>query len=201
MEDITYLVGMGGSAGALEGYEALLRNLPTTTGMAFVIVAHLSPKLPSHLAEILSRSTRMPVRSAVSGMAVEKNNVYVISPNTDLEVTDGHLRVSSPRTIKNGRHQQVDLFFGSIANTFGKRAIGIILSGGDGDGTEGCRLIKQKGGMTFAQDLSDAPVNSMPFNAFKSGSVDLILSTEEIARKLVNLPSGDAFSGIEASTL
>lgn len=86
--------------------------------------------------------------------------------------------------MSGGRHNQVDLFFTSLAKQMGSRAIGVILSGGDGDGTEGCRYIKSGGGTTFAQDLS-ADVDSMPLHAVASGCVDFVLPPEKIADELL----------------
>ena len=113
-------------------------------------------------------------------MPIERNHVFVIPPNTDLLVDNYKFRVVSPRS---GRNKQIDVFFTSIAASMGARAIGIILSGYDGDGTKGCKEIKAKGGVTFAQDLS-AAVHDMPRSAAASGSIDFVLSPDKIAVEL-----------------
>jgi len=181
-----FVVGIGGSAGGLKAYTALLEALPSNTGMAFVFIAHMSPTGNSLLAHLLSRSTNMPTTQATEGMHIQANHVYVIAPNTDLRTENYAFKVVSPRTIKQGRHNQVDSFLISLAETLGSRAIGIILSGGDGDGTEGCKLIKAKRGTTFAQDLS-ADVDSMPLHAQASGCVDFVLPPDKISDELTKI--------------
>jgi chemotaxis response regulator CheB len=182
----SFIVGIGGSAGGLKAYKALLEVLPSNTGMAFVFISHLSPTGDSVLAHLLSRSTNMPAIQATDGMPVQANHVYVIAPNTDLFLENYIFKVVSPRTMRKGRHKQVDTFLISIAETVGARAIGIILSGGDGDGTEGCKLIKANGGTTFAQDLS-ADVDSMPLHAQASGCVDFVLPPDKISEELTKI--------------
>lgn len=193
-ENPNFIVGIGGSAGGLKAYTALLEALPANTGMAFVFIAHLSPTGNSLLPHLLSRSTNMPATQATEGMPIQANHVYVIAPNTDLRMENYAFKVDSPRTMNQGRHHQVDSFLGSLAETVGSRAIGIILSGGDGDGTEGCKLIKAKGGTTFAQDLS-ADVDSMPLHAQASGCVDFVLPPDKISDELTKIAVMDANGG------
>ena len=179
----TFVVGIGGSAGGLNAYRALLDALPSNTGMAFVFVTHILPAATSQLADLLSRRTKMPVSVASEGMPIQANHVYVSSPNVDLRMVDFAFKVVSPRTKRNG---EVDCFFTSLAEAMGVRAIGVILSGWDGDGTEGCALIKAKGGTVFAQDLS-AEVSGMPLSVEASGSVDFVLAPDKIAKALERL--------------
>lgn len=181
-----FIVGIGGSAGGLQAYRALLDALPPNTGMAFVFIAHMSPTGKSLLPEILSWSTEMPVIQAAEAMPIQPNHVYVIPPNANLLIESHAFKVVSPRTMSQGRHKQVDFFLISLAEAMGARAISIILSGGDGDGTEGSKHIKAKGGKTFAQDLS-AEVDSMPLNALASGCVDFVLPTEKISDELTKI--------------
>ena len=178
-----FIVGIGGSAGGLLAYAALLDALPPDTGMAFVIITHLLPTANSQLAEILSSHTRMPIEVASDAMPIRANRVYVIPPNTDLLVDGFAFKIVSPRTRRNSA---VDIFFTSLAGAMGARAIGIILSGYDGDGTDGCMQIKAKGGTTFAQDMT-AQVGDMPRSAQASGYVDFVLPPDKIPGKLKQL--------------
>ena len=178
-----FIVGIGGSAGALNAYKALLDALPAHTGMAFVIVSHITPTANSQLAQILSRHTKMTVGVARSAMPIQANHVYVIPPNADLLIKGYNFKVVSPRTKRN---VQIDLFLTSLAEALGPRAVAIILSGYDGDGAEGCEQIKAKGGTTFAQDIS-AEVTDMPRSAQASGSVDSVLSPDKMAYQLRRL--------------
>ena len=175
-----FIVGIGGSAGGLKAYMALLDALPSNTGMAFVIVSHMLPTAHSQLAQILSKHTKMPVRVASAAMPIRANRVYVIPPNADLLIESYTFKVVSPRTRRN---KQVDFFLISLAEAMGTRAIGIILSGYDGDGTEGCKHIKEKGGITFAQDMS-AEVDDMPRSAWASGYIDFGLPPDKMPEEL-----------------
>lgn len=181
----TFIVGIGGSAGALDAYKALLDALPAKTGMAFVIVSHMNPDASSQLAEILSRHTEMKVWVASTSMPIRANQVYVSPPNADLLIENDMLKVVTPRSKRN---EEVDLFFSSLAEAMGERAIGIILSGYDGDGTEGCKHIKAMGGTTFAQDGS-ATVNHMPLSAQESGCIDFVLPFDKMSIELQKLVS------------
>jgi len=178
-----FIVGIGGSAGGLNAYKSLLDATPSDTGMAFVIIAHLMPTAHSQLAQILLRHTKMPVLIALEAMPIEANHVYVIAPNEDLFIENYAFKVVSPRARGN---KQVDLFLISLAEAMGARGIGIILSGYDGDGTEGCRQIKAKGGVTFAQDGS-AEVGHMPLSAQASGCIDFVRPPKDMARELKRL--------------
>ena len=177
------IVGIGGSAGALNAYKALLETLPSNTGMAFVIISHMNPTAHSLLAKILTRHTKMPVTVASMAMPELANHVYVIPPGSDLLIENYTFKVISPRSARN---KQIDVFFCSLAEAMGVRAIGIVLSGYDGDGTEGCKHIKAHGGKTFAQDMS-AEVDGMPLSAQASGSVDFVLPLDKIPSKLKSL--------------
>jgi chemotaxis response regulator CheB len=180
-----FIVGIGGSAGGLDAYKALLDALPSNTGMAFAIVSHIHPTANSQLAQILSRHTKMPVMMASAAMPIRANCVYVTPPNAYLLIESYTFRVVSPRTRRN---DQIDIFLMSLAESMGARAIGVILSGYDGDGTEGCKRIKAKGGTTFAQDMS-AEVDGMPLSAQASGCVDFVLPPDKIPGELQRLVS------------
>jgi len=137
-----FVVGIGASAGGLNAYKAFFDALPSDTGMAFVVISHIHPAAHSQLAEILSRHTKMTVVLAASEMKMRANQVYVIPGNADLLIEDGALIVVSPRTKRNA---QVDIFFTSLAIAMGERSIGIVFSGYDGDGAEGCKRIEATG--------------------------------------------------------
>ena len=177
------IVGIGGSAGALNPYKALLDAMPANTGMAFVIISHMNPTASSQLAKILSRHTKMTVLVASMAMPILANHVYVIPPDADLFIENYSFKVISPRS---GRNKQIDVFFVSLAEAMGVRAIGIVLSGYDGDGTEGCKHIQANGGNTFAQDMS-AEVNFMPLSARAAGCADFVMPLDEIPSKLKSL--------------
>lgn len=175
-----FIVGIGGSAGALNAYKAFLDALPYNTDMAFVIISHINPSAHSQLALILSRHTKMPVILASMKMLIQRNHLYVIPANADLLIENYTFKVLSPRSVGN---KQIDIFFSSLAEEMGTHAVGIVLSGYDGDGTEGCKQIKAKGGITFAQDTS-AEVPYMPLSARASGCIDYVMPPGKMADKL-----------------
>src|SRR5690349_3326545 len=107
------VVGIGGSAGALEVFKSLLAALPGDTGLAFVVIQHLDPQHHSMLGEILARFTIMPVSEAADGMPVEANHVYVLPRNADLAIANGVLRLT-PRTPEPGSHMPIDRFLKSL---------------------------------------------------------------------------------------
>jgi len=179
-----YIVGIGASAGGLEAIEAFVKEIPIDTGLAFVIVQHLSPDYKSLMAELLSKHTLMPVQRIEDGMLVEKNNIYLIPPRKNL--TMFHDRLLLKEQVRNeGLNLPVDVFFQSLADDCNERAIGIILSGTGSDGTRGIRAIKERGGMVMVQDEESAKFNGMPSNAIATGLADFILAPNEMPTQLL----------------
>ncbi len=178
------IVGIGASAGGLEAFAQLLAALPEKTGMAFVLVQHLDPQHESMLAEILAPVTKLPVETVDDGIEVRPDRVYIIPPNTSIELQNGHLRLAAREP---GLHLPVDIFFRSLAAVQGSRAIGVVLSGNASDGSLGLRAIKAECGITFAQDEASAKFSGMPRNAAASGAVDYVLPPAEIGRELARL--------------
>ncbi len=180
------IVGIAASAGGLEAFTQLLSHLPIDTGMAFVLILHLSPDRESLLAEILTRATKMLVRQVVQGMVPEPNRVYVIPPNTQMRLAGGAFELSCRKKVF-GKYMPGDAFLVSLAADRGNRGIAVVLSGGDGDGTSGLTAIKVAGGVTFAQCEDSAKFDSMPTSAIATGNVDFVLSPEQIAVELVDI--------------
>ena len=142
------IVGVGASAGGLESVSALLRAVPPNTGMSFVIVLHLGPRLPSALAELLVKTTSMPVMEIKNGTRVEPNRVYVLTPDYDVLLENRKLRLVK-RPASERVHMPIDHFFQSLAAQEKNRAIGVVLSGTGRDGTLGLRAIKAENGLSF----------------------------------------------------
>lgn len=182
-----HIVCMGASAGGLAPLSQLIRNLPTDTGMAFVVILHMDATHESKLAEILGRETSMPVAQAENHLPVQPNSVYVIPPGKDMVIGERMLQLS-PRTEVRGQHRPVDIFMRSLAEEQGYKSIGVILSGTASDGTLGMEEIKAAGGITFAQDAT-AEQSGMPRSAIAAGCVDLVLPPDEIAREIARIAS------------
>ena len=144
------VTGIGASAGGMDALQRFFEQLPAHCNMAFVIVLHLSPDHESNAAAILQRSTRMPVLQVTSSTPLEVDHVYVIPPTKHLSMDDGMLRLVDAERVA-GRHVAVDLFFRTLAQAHGERAIAVILSGTGADGAVGLTRVKERGGLTFSQ--------------------------------------------------
>ncbi|HKF94576.1 MAG TPA: chemotaxis protein CheB, partial [Gammaproteobacteria bacterium] len=177
------IVGVGASAGGLEALKTFLDHMPADSRMAFVLVVHLSPDHKSHMAELLSRSTDMPVTKAEDAVLVEPNHVYVIPPNATLTIRDRTLRLTKAQP--RPQRLPIDNFFCSLAEDQGRFAICIVLSGTGSDGTEGLIAIKQHGGMAMTQDEESAAYGEMPHSARATGQGDYVLPVEEMPARLL----------------
>ena len=178
------LVGLGGSAGSIGAIQEFFKSMPADSGMAFVVILHLSPDHVSTLPEMFQRSTTMRVIAAMDGAAVEANCVYVIPAGKHLSSTDGHLRLTEA-AHPNGKRVAVDVFFRTLADTHGPRSVAIVLSGADGDGAIGIKRIKERGGLTIAQDPDEAEHSGMPRSAIATGMVDWVLKVQEMPARLL----------------
>lgn len=181
------IVGIGASAGGLEAFRLLIAHVPANTGLAFVFVQHLDPKRHSNLTEILAAVSSIPVRQAADCMEVEPNHLYVIPPDTSLEIRNQVLQTTPRAPAHSGPHMPIDRFLQSLARECGSHAIGVILSGAGTDGAAGLEAVKAAEGVTFAQNPATAKFDSMPRAAIGSGCVDFVLSPEAIAAELTRL--------------
>lgn len=178
------IVGIGASAGGVDAFLELLRHLPGDTGLAYVFLLHMSPAHKSHLAEILGRASKMPVREARDGRRLEANQVYVMPPNAAMTLIDGRFNLAPlPPRARN----PIDLFFRSLAQDRKTRAVGIVLSGMASDGTAGLEEIKAAGGIACAQDAKSAAYPGMPRAAVAAGFADIVRPPKGLALELIRL--------------
>lgn len=178
------VVGIGASAGGLEALESFFSNMPDNSGLAFVIIQHLSPDYKSLMGELLSRHTQLSVQTAEEGMQVEPDHIYLIPPKKNMSIFGRRLYLTDPPE-RSGLNLPIDIFFRSLAQDLGKNAIAIVLSGTGSDGTLGIRAVKENGGMVFAQDDSSAKFDGMPRSSIATGMVDVIASAEEMPKALI----------------
>ncbi|MEX2530977.1 MAG: chemotaxis protein CheB [Gemmatimonadota bacterium] len=183
--DLLPVVGIGASAGGLAALKELFGHMPADTGLAFVVVVHLSPKHESHLPDLLQPRTQMPVMQVGETVGMEANHVYVIPPGCNLTAVDTHLRLSD---LEEDRSQRapIDHFFKTLAETHPATAIGVVLTGTGSDGTFGLRRIREQGGLTIAQDPAEAEYDSMPRSAISSGVVDQVLPLSEMPDHIIS---------------
>ena len=177
------MVGLGGSAGGIAALQAFFEATPAETGLAFVVVMHLAADHESMLAPILQRATLMPVYQVRDSVRVEANHVYVIPPGKTIASANGYLQCTDI-TPEHGRRVAVDLFFRTLADTHGPRAAAIVLSGADGDGAIGIKRIKERGGLTIAQDPDEAEHAGMPRAAIATGMIDWVLRVAEMPARV-----------------
>lgn len=196
---MTPMVGLGGSAGSIPAMGEFLRAMPADSGMIFVVILHLSPEHESALPAVLAKDTAMKVVAAANGTKVETNCVYVIPPGKHLMTVNGHLKLED-LDHERGKRVAVDLFFRSLADTHGPHGAAIVFSGADSDGAVGIKRIKERGGLTIAQDPDEAESSGMPRAAIGTGMVDWVLRAEEMPGRLrkyfeqerrVKMPSED----------
>ncbi len=173
------IIGIGASAGGLNALKKLFANVPEDSGLAYVIVIHLSPEHKSVLAEVLQPYIKMPVQQVTKSVPLKPNHVYTIPPNANLNTIDTHLRLSDLEE-KRSERAPIDHFFRTLATTHRGYSAGIILTGTGSDGTLGLREIKLKGGLTIVQDPSEAEYDGMPQSAISNGHVDMVLPLNNI---------------------
>ncbi len=181
----SHIVGIGASAGGLSALEQFFDNMPSDTGMAFVVIQHLSPDFKSLMDDLLSRHTSMPIYRVTTGIELQPNSIYLIPPKTHMTVSQEHLYLTE-RTISPQIELPIDIFFNSLAIDAGDRAVGVILSGTGSDGSRGIVSINKSGGLVVVQAPESAQFDGMPRNAIATGVCDFILSPDRIPRILVD---------------
>jgi two-component system CheB/CheR fusion protein len=184
---LRHVVALGASAGGLAPLIEVLRGIPAGAGLAVIVVEHLSPDLPSVLVALLQPHTPLPLIEAVDGLRIEPDRVYVITPATGLTVVHGALRV---RSATDHSPRRIDDLFGSLAQDFGSRAVGVVLSGLGRDGSAGLRAIIEHGGIALAQAPETAQFDSMPRCAAAIGPAVLIAAPAQIGQRLLAAAAG-----------
>src|SRR5687767_8485342 len=169
-----FVVGIGASAGGLDPLVRFFENLPKDTGMAFVIVQHLSPDFKSLMDELLARHTPLPIHLVEDGMPVQADHVYLIPPKKEMIISAGCLLLSE-RDRQQELTLPIDVFFRSLAQDCGPRGVAIVLSGGGSDGSRGIRAVHEAGGLVLLQDAETAQFDGMPRAAREVGVADFVL--------------------------
>ena len=184
------IVCVGGSAGGLDAYTRLLRNLPADMGVAIVIVNHLRT-VATLLHEILPRYTAMPVELITESLVIRPNHVFIIPEQRDLHVLDGEFQLK-PISKPRGWPDVITVFLRSLTKHWKGKLIAVIVSGFDGDGAAALCGIKEVGGITIAQKPDTAGQPDMPQSAMASGCIDFVLSPENIALEIVRIAHAES---------
>lgn len=188
-----FIVGLGASAGGLDALQVFFDKMPPDTGLAFVVIQHLSPDFRSMMDELLARHTSMRIHRVEDGMRLERNSVYLIPPKKEMIVSDGRLLLTD-KDPSQAMSLPIDLFFRSLAQDAGNRAVGIVLSGTGSDGSRGIRGIHEAGGLVMVQSEESALFDGMPRSAIETGVADLVLPPQampEALLKLLKHPAGE----------
>lgn len=182
----SYVVGVGASAGGLEALEALFDALPPDTGMAFVVIQHLSPDFKSLMDELIRRHTKMAVFRVENGMQVQRNAIYLIPAGKEMIISEGCLLLTDKDPDETFT-LPIDHFFRSLAQDCGNKAVAIVLSGSGSDGSRGVRDVHAAGGLVVTQDAATAAFDNMPNASDETGVVDITAAPYEIADALLRL--------------
>ena len=184
-QDRCELIAIGASAG---GLPALLKIVSSfkADGPAILVVQHLDPRHKSQIPNLLSRRASIPVKEAEDGEPITRGIMYVGPADEHLLVSQGRIQLAHSRLVRFSR-PSIDVMFASVAATYGRRAIGVILSGSNRDGADGIAAIKRAGGITLAQSPETAEYRVMPQAAIDTGCVDHIVALDKIGSTLSRL--------------
>jgi two-component system, chemotaxis family, CheB/CheR fusion protein len=182
--DRLMLVGIGASAGGVDALLRLFEATPADGGLAYVVLLHTTNH-DSRLAEVLRAKSTVPVVQVTEAVRVEPNRVYCLPPGKAVSLADGLIRPDG--SDETNGHAPIDLFFRTLARDYRDRAVAVVLSGAGADGSLGLGRIREEGGVSIAQDPSEAEHATMPRSAIETGFVDFILPVASIPEKLVSL--------------
>ena len=186
------MVAVAASAGGVFALTEILGKLPADFPASIVVVQHLDPRHRSLMPQIFGRRSNVPVHQAVEGMKVEPGHVYLAPPDRHLLVNgDGTVSLTQTELV-NFVRPSADLLFESVAAAYGERAIAVVLTGAGKDGSMGVTAIKKRGGTVIVQDEATSEFFGMPSAAIRTGSVDFVLSLEEIPAALITLVAAEA---------
>ncbi len=176
------IIGLGASAGGLEALKSFFSKVPPDSGMAYIVLVHMSPSQPSMMHELLGKETRATVQAAKDDTFLQPDNVYTVPSDKEISIYEGKIQLFDP--VDKKLHLPIDLFFRSLAADQGSRAAAVILSGTGSDGTVGLKEIKSNEGLVVVQSENTAKYPGMPRSAISTGQADLILPPEEMPEKL-----------------
>ena len=179
-----HVVAIGASAGGLESLERFFAKVPRDSGMAYVVLQHLSPDFRSVMDELLARQTDIPIRQAEEGLEVIPDTIFLIPPKKEAMLSGGRFRLRD-KEPRESLTLPIDHFFRSLAQEAGPRSIAIVLSGSGSDGSRGVRDVHEAGGLVLCESEETAKFDGMPLAAQESGVVDQVLRPEAMPDALL----------------
>ncbi len=180
------IIVIGASAGGLDILKQLAAALPSDLKASIFVVWHMAPDGRGLLASILDGAGPLPALQATNNMPIQPGHIYVAAPDHHLLVEDGRMLVTRG-SKENFSRPAIDPLFRSAALAYGRRVIGVVLTGRLDDGTAGLWTIKDHGGVAVVQDPADAEVPSMPESAIRHVDVDYVVLVSEMATLLTRL--------------
>ena len=174
------LIVVGCSLGGMYSLEKILKALPKDFCIPIAVAQHRHRRSNENLPSFLRRATHMEVVDAEDKQFIRPGKVYLAPADYHLLVEKGEFNLSVDDAVRHSR-PSVDVLFESAADAYGPNLIGIVLTGANGDGAQGARRIKKRGGVVIAQDPKTAEATEMPQAVIATGAVDQILNLEEIA--------------------
>ncbi len=183
------IVGLGASAGGLEALEEFFKNMPASSGMAFVVIMHQAAKHVSLMPELLDKCTQMDVTAIQDRMSVKKNHVYIVPPGKKVDLFNGTLLLTD-LPEKHVAPLPIDHFFRSLAEECRELAVAIVLSGTGTDGTVGLSAVKGASGLAVVQSVESAKFSGMPQSALDAGLADYVMAPREMPAKLIKYARG-----------
>lgn len=181
--DNLLVVGIGASAGGIEALQRFFEQVDPRSGMAYAVILHLTPDHDSQLADLLQQVTPIPVTRVMERTRIEADHIYVVPPNQHLVMEDDSIVVIDNTSVED-RRAPVDIFFRTLAESHGPRAVCVVLTGTGANGSMGLKRIKERGGVVFVQSPVEALHNEMPRNAIATGLVDEVLPVALIPEKI-----------------
>ena len=180
-----HLVGIGASAGGLNALEQFFDNMPSDTGMAFIVIQHLSPDFKSLMDDLLSRHTTMAIHRVADGIRIEPNSIYLSPPRHQMTLAGGCLQLTE-KPINQHLELPIDVFFKSLSQGAGQLAVAVVLSGTGSDGSRGIQAIHSAGGMVMVQSPESAQFDGMPRSAVDTGAWHFQMPPDRMARTLID---------------
>jgi len=185
------IVAIAASAGGVHALTEILGKLPPDFPATIVVVQHLDPRHRSLMPQIFNRRSKLAVYQAAEGLEVEPGSVYLAPPDRHMLINrDGTVSLTQTELV-NFVRPSADLLFESVAAAYGERAIAVVLTGAGKDGSMGVTAIKARGGTVIVQDEGTSEFFGMPSAAIRTGTVDFVLSLDEIPAALVTLLGGE----------
>jgi two-component system chemotaxis response regulator CheB len=185
------VVVIGGSAGAVEALTHVLAQLPLDLGAAVAVVLHRHPDVTSNMARVFSRGSKLEVVEPEQGQPFDPGCVYLAPPDRHMVLCDDIVHLNrQPR--QHHTRPAIDPLFRSAARSYGRRVIGVLLTGNLSDGVGGLIEIKQCGGLSLVQEPGEARFPSMPRNALIYDHVDLVFRLDGLVEVLAKLVSGQS---------